>query len=60
MNLTDDLLMEMRDMENKLVRFYPKKEFRLKVMHEMDQFIEAQTKKNKLSIKYILTKYAFR
>lgn len=60
MNLTDDLLMEMRDMENKLVRFYPKKEFRLKVMHEMDQFIDAQTKKNKLSIKYILTKYAFR
>lgn len=60
MNLTDDLLMEMREMENKLVRFYPKKEFREKVLSDFDTFIEAQTKKNKLSIKYILTKYAFR
>lgn len=60
MYTTDNVYMEIREMENKLVRFYPKKKFTKKMVDELKVFIAAQEKKNKLSVKYILTKYAFK
>lgn len=59
MDLSDEVYMEMKDMETKLVRFYPKKHFTRKLTEELQVYIDAQEKKNKLSVKYILTKYAF-
>lgn len=60
MYTSDNVLMEIREMEKKLIRFYPKKQFARKLINELDVYIQAQEKTNKLSVKYILTKYAFK
>jgi hypothetical protein len=57
---TDLVYMEIMEMEKKLLRFYPKKFFAKKLIDELNVTIQAQEKKNKLSVKYILTKYAFK
>ena len=60
MYTTDNVYMEIKEMENKLIRFYPKKNFTKKMVDELKVFTAAHEKKNKLSVKYILTKYAFK
>lgn len=60
MENTDNVYMEILQMEKKLLRFYPKKHFARKMMDDLKVFIQAQEKTNKLSVKYILTKYAFK
>ena len=57
---SDNVLTEIREMEKKLIRFYPKKQFARKLIDELNVYIQAQEKTNKLSVKYILTKYAFK
>jgi hypothetical protein len=57
---TDNVYMEIVQMEKKLLRFYPKKYFAKKLIDDLNVTIQAQEKKNKLSVKYILTKYAFK
>lgn len=57
---TDNVYMEIREMEKKMLRFYPKKYFAKKLIDDLNVTIQAQEKKNKLSVKYILTKYAFK
>lgn len=60
MALSDNVFMEITEMEKQLVRFYPKKQFVKKFVNDLDVHIAAQEKTNKLSVKYILTKYAFK
>ena len=60
METTDNVFMDIREMEQKIIRFYPKKYFSKKMIDELNVYIQAQEKKNKLSVKYILTKYAFK
>lgn len=60
MDNTDNVYMEIMKMEKKLLRYYPKKHFAKKMMDELKVMIQAQEKTNKLSVKYILTKYAFK
>ena len=60
MYTTDIIYLEIRKMEEKLLRFYPKKNFTKKLIDELKVYKAAQEKKNKLSVKYILTKYAFK
>ena len=60
MSLSDIVYMEIDQMEKQLIRFYPKKQFVRKFVSDLNKHIEAQEKPNKLSVKYILTKYAFK
>ena len=60
MSLSDIVYMEINQMEKHLIRFYPKKQFVKKFINDLDTHIEAQEKPNKISVKYILTKYAFK
>ena len=59
-NFSDNVYMEIKEMEKSLVKYFPKRSFAKKLENNMQMYVDAHEKANKMTVKYVLTKFAFR